>query len=185
MKKLFIAIAMIALFFVAFHSWRSALAAGNILPQDTKKAGATECPGMPSGAKSEMEMLGDQAMGFDQRATTHHFKLVDNGGEIEVQANNSSDTKSIEEIQLHLSHIAVLFQQGNFNVPMFVHNAVPPGVELMKRYKSLIAYTFEKLPAGGVVHIRTDDPRAKSAIYEFLKFQITEHKTGDTVTAQP
>ena len=49
----------------------------------------------------------------------------------------------------------------------------------MKSLKSAISYKFEETERGGRVRISTDDPQALTAVQSFLRFQITEHKTGD------
>jgi hypothetical protein len=116
-------------------------------------------------------------MGFDQTTTTHHFRLSKTGGVIEVTANDAADTKAIGQIQSHLQHIAVMFSEGNFSAPMLIHAQEPPGVPAMKRAGAAITYTYEALPKGGRVVLRTDAHVA--AIHDFLRFQITDHKTGD------
>jgi hypothetical protein len=62
---------------------------------------------------------------------------------------------------------------------MFVHDQVPPGVPVMKEKRAEISYSFEELPAGGRVRIKTRDPDALKAIHHFLRFQIEDHHTGD------
>src|SRR5215831_3644852 len=76
---------------------------------------------------------GDHAMGFNHLKTTHHFILLKTGGSIEVSANDGKDTASRDQIRQHLSHIAKLFAEGNFDTPMFIHATAPPGVETMNR----------------------------------------------------
>jgi hypothetical protein len=129
----------------------------------------------------EMEKRGDQGMGFDQQKTTHHFLLRKDGGAIQVTANSAADKSSTEEIQMHLRHIAGAFQSGDFNIPMFVHDQTPPGVATMKKLKDQIKYKYEPAENGGRVVISSANAEAVTAIHEFLKFQITEHKTGDTL----
>jgi hypothetical protein len=63
---------------------------------------------------------------------------------------------------------------------MFVHDQVPPGVPVMKEERAEISYGFEELPAGGMVRIKTENRDALKAIHEFLRFQIADHRTGDT-----
>jgi hypothetical protein len=50
---------------------------------------------------------------------------------------------------------------------------------VMQAKKRLIAYGYEDLPSGGSVVISTTDAGALKAIHEFIRYQITEHKTGD------
>jgi hypothetical protein len=132
----------------------------------------------------EMEKRGDQGMGFAQDKITHHFLLRKDGGAIQVTANSADDKTSKEEIQMHLHHIAQAFKSGDFNIPMFVHDQTPPGVAVMKKLKDQIKYRYEPAENGGRVVISSANAEAVAAIHEFLKFQITEHKTGDALEAR-
>ena len=132
-------------------------------------------------SKQQMEHRGNQGMGFDQQKTTHHFLLRKDGGAIQVTANSAADKSSTEEIQMHLRHIAGAFQSGDFNIPMFVHDQTPPGVATMKKLKDQIKYKYEPAENGGRVVISSANAEAVNAIHKFLKFQITEHKTGDAL----
>ncbi len=73
-----------------------------------------------------------------------------------------------------------MFSNGEFSIPMFVHDQVPPGVRVLKEKRADISYGFEELPAGGSVRIKTTNPDALKAVHEFLRFQIEDHHTGDT-----
>jgi hypothetical protein len=130
-------------------------------------------------AKNELDKRGDQGMGFAQDKTTHHFLLRKNGGAIQVTSNSADDKASKEEIQMHLQHIAAAFQSGDFNIPMFVHDQTPPGVATMTKLKDQIHYKNEAAENGGRVVISSANAEAITAIHKFLKFQITEHQTGD------
>jgi hypothetical protein len=129
----------------------------------------------------EMEKRGDQGMGFAQDKITHHFLLRKDGGAIQVTANSADDKTSKEEIQMHLHHITQAFKSGDFNIPMFVHDQTPPGVATMTKLKDQIHYTYKAAENGGRVVISSANAEAVAAIHEFLKFQITEHKTGDAL----
>jgi len=128
-----------------------------------------------------VEKHGDQAMGFPHDATTHHFRLSQDGGTIEVAANDASDKTNRDVIRTHLAHIAAVFGNGDFSTPMFVHDGVPPGVTTMKLLKAAIHYKYEEVSGGGRVRIESADPVALAAIHDFLRFQITEHQTGDSL----
>ena len=130
-------------------------------------------------ADEQMNKRGDHVMGFDHTKTTHHFKLQESGGSIEVTANSSDDVQSSEQIRMHLKHIAKMFADGNFNAPMLIHDQTPPGVPVMQELKGEIKYNYEEIDRGAAVRISTDNPTALKAIHEFLRFQIKEHKTGD------
>ncbi len=82
---------------------------------------------------------------------------------------------------MHLGHIAKMFADGNFKAPMLIHDQVPPGVPTMQKLKSDIQYKFEETEQGARIRIATSSPEALQAIYDFLRFQIKEHKTGDSL----
>lgn len=127
----------------------------------------------------DMDVRGNQGMGFAQDKTTHHFLLRKDGGAIQVTANSSDDKPSIEHIRMHLGHIRAAFQSGDFNIPGFVHDQTPPGVPVMMKLKDQIHYAYEEVAQGGRVVISSKSADAVAAVQEFLRFQITEHKTGD------
>ena len=132
-------------------------------------------------ADEEMNKRGDHVMGFDHTKTTHHFSLQETGGSIEVTANSSDDVESSEQIRMHLKHIAMMFAEGNFNAPILIHDQTPPGVPVMQKLKLEIKYDYEEIDRGAAVRISTNNPTALKAIHDFLRFQIKEHKTGDSL----
>lgn len=146
--------------------------------QSTQKAESpAECP--MHDAHAHMEERGEKGMGFSQTSTTHHFLIQPSGGTIEVSVKDGSDAANRDATRMHLAHIAKEFQSGVFDIPMFVHDTVPPGVPEMKRLQKEIRYSFEESPSGGRVVISSANQDAVEAIHKFLKFQIEEHKTGD------
>ena len=51
----------------------------------------------------------------------------------------------------------------------------------MELLKNKITYKYGEIQLGGRVVIDSSDPVAVAAIHDFLRFQITEHQTGDTL----
>jgi hypothetical protein len=140
-----------------------------------------------SNGSHEMNKRGDQVMGFDHMKTTHHFRLFEDGGALEITANSAADTESRDQIRMHLGHIAKMFGEGNFKAPMLIHEQTPPGVPTMQKLKKEITYSFQEIDGGAAIRISTKDASALEAIHSFLRFQIKEHKTGHSpeVTKQP
>jgi tRNA threonylcarbamoyladenosine modification (KEOPS) complex Pcc1 subunit len=124
---------------------------------------------------------GDEVMGFSHEKTTHHFRLYPDGGAIEAEANESKDTASRNQIRSHFEHIVTMFAAGDFSAPMLIHAQHPPGSEVMKRLRNVIDYKVESTEKGARIHIRTKDSQALRAIHEFLRFQISDHQTGDSL----
>lgn len=136
----------------------------------------------PAKPHCEMMKRGEKGMGFSQQTTTHHFRLLEDGGAIEIETNDPKDTDTRDQIRQHLAHVAKMFSEGNFEIPMFIHDKTPPGVPTMTELRDQIHYDFESMESGGRVRVRTSNARAVEAVHEFLRFQIAEHQTGDPVS---
>jgi hypothetical protein len=149
--------------------------------QEKKSSPTPPMTGMSDMQDQKMNERGDHVMGFDHTKTTHHFRLLSDGGSIEVAANSAQDTESRDQIRMHLGHIAKMFADGNFKAPMLIHDQTPPGVPTMQKLKGDIQYRFEETEHGARIRISTNSPDALRAIYDFLRFQIKEHKTGDSL----
>ncbi len=130
---------------------------------------------------AQVNERGDQAMGFSHRKTTHHFRLFPDGGAIEVTTNDVADAASLNQIRSHLTHLPQMFAAGNFDAPVLTHGRAPNGVLVMQRLKNAINYKYEDTERGGRVRITTANVEALAAVHEFLRFQINDHQTGDTL----
>ena len=131
---------------------------------------------------AELRKRGAAAMGFDQDKTTHHFRLFDTGGAIEVVANDPADLDVVGQVRAHLKEISSAFAAGDFGKPLATHNEMPPGVPTMQERKDALTFQYEEMVAGGRVRITASDATAKDAVHEFLRYQIREHATGDPLT---
>ena len=158
-------------------------AAGASAPQDPPHA-------MPPGATHEehlrqlqkdadLKTRGAAAMGFDQDGTAHRFRLLSDGGAIEVSVKVPTDAKGREQVRAHLREIARAFAAGDFEKPVATHGELPPGAAAMRDRRAAIAYSYEETSDGGRVRIATKNAAARDAIHEFLRYQIREHGTGD------
>jgi hypothetical protein len=124
---------------------------------------------------------GEQARGFDQTTTVLHFFLYDDGGAIEVTVKDRADKKNLAAVRTHLPHIVQAFRKGDFSDPAFAHGVAVPGTETMARLRDRIGYTYEDIRDGGRVRISTRHARTFAAVHEFLRSQIQEYKTGDSL----
>lgn len=156
---------------------------------------AGQHPAMPAGMTheehqaqmkkdAELRARGEAAMGFDQSATTHHFRLTAEGGAIEVSVNDAKDEANRTAIRAHLREIAAQFSSGDFGKPVMTHAETPAGADAMRQLRADITYTFEESAAGGRVRISTRNATALAAVHDFLRYQIREHATGDPLTVQ-
>jgi hypothetical protein len=121
--------------------------------------------------------LGDMGMGFTQEKTTPLLLLKD-GGVIQVSKRPKDDV-GYDRIRMHLTHVAKMFSEGNFDTPMFIHDTPPPGVPTMKKLHTEVQYVYDQIETGGKIMIAATDPKALKAVHHFLRFQFSEHQTGD------
>jgi len=134
---------------------------------------------------AQMNARGANVMGFDQVKTSHHFLLFADGGAIDVSANDKNEGRdemmgNRDAIRDHLPHIATMFGVGDFSNPMLVHGPNVPGTKELAALKARITYAYVATDRGGRVNIITADPAALAALHKFLRFQIADHKTGDS-----
>jgi dienelactone hydrolase len=134
--------------------------------------------------EAEMKRRGAAAMGFDQDAATHHFRLYPDGGAIEVDVKDARSQAERQNVRTHLKAITSEFARGAFDRPFQTHGEVPPGVEVMKARASRIVYRFEETAGGGRVRLTTADAEALEAIHAFLRYQIQEHATDPKPAAR-
>ena len=132
----------------------------------------------------DVDRRGDKVMGFSHEKTRHTFRLLGDGGAIEVRALDGGDAESIGAIRSHLKVIEKDFTSGTFAKPEEIHAKLPDGADVMKERGSSIVYRYEELEGGARVRIRTKDPRALDAVHRFLRFQIADHRTGDPTTVE-
>jgi len=123
---------------------------------------------------------GDHVMGFPHDKATHHFRLYPDGGAIEVESNAGQDVATRDEIRSHFAHIVKMFAVGNFSAPMLIHSQNPPGAETMKKLRDAIQYKLEDTERGARIRITTKNAEAVRGIHAFLRFQISDHQTGDS-----
>jgi len=160
----------------------STLGSGRLLAQDPM----ADCPMhaqhmAQTGSGSPVDSRGDEVMGFGHERTRHHFLLAPEGGSIDVAVTDPADAASREAIRKHLAQVAQRFAEGDFAMPGAIHARTLPGIETMRQRKAEIDYRYEETPSGGRVRIVSANPEAREAIHAFLRAQIEDHRTGDSV----
>ena len=125
------------------------------------------------------------SLGVSHDQTRHSFRLFADGGAIELRVNAGAGADVVEAIRSHLQMVAKQFAANDFTTPMFVHGKTPDGIPEMQRLHDQISFRYEALPAGARVRITTSSPEALAAVHEFLRFQVVEHRTGDSGVVEP
>ena len=128
----------------------------------------------------QVKERGAHVMGFDQDKTTHSFRLHPDGGAVDISVKDRADAANRDAIRSHLPHIAQMFGDGNFEAPMLIHATKVPGTDQMAAMKNRIRFVYVETPTGGRLDIFTTDADALKAVHEFMRFQIADHRIGDT-----
>lgn len=142
--------------------------------------GSSGSPAVRQSGQQAINQRGAHVMGFDQDKTVHHFRLHADGGAVDIAVRDGSDSANRDAIRAHLPHIAKMFADGNFEAPMLIHQTNVPGTDKMAALKSRIRFVYVETPQGGRLDIFTTDREALAAVHAFLRFQIEDHRTGDS-----
>jgi hypothetical protein len=137
------------------------------------------CPHNPANRRAAVDQRHDEVTGVPHEGAVHHFLLQPSGGTIRLEVTQATDVAGRDRVRSHLQVVARAFADGDFSLPMHIHDEVPPGVDVMKDRKAAIRYVYAPTERGGEVRIATEDPEARAAIHRFLRFQIDDHGTGD------
>lgn len=134
-----------------------------------------------SAAFDQVDARGDLVMRFAHSAATHRFLLNAAGGTIEVRVVDHEDQATLDQVRAHLKKVAADFQVGDFAMPLEIHGRQPSGVEAMRAKGAAIRYRYRETEHGARVELASEDAAAVAAIHAFLRFQIVEHRTGDSL----
>lgn len=148
-------------------------------PIIAQEADPGACPMHAAHMAADVDRRGDEVMGFSHTTTTHHFRLAKDGGAIEIAANDAGDVANIAAIRKHLNAVAEAFARGDFAMPEAIHSVLPAGAEALAAHRADVEYRYEETPSGARVRIIAKSPETLAAVHDFLRFQITEHRTGD------
>jgi hypothetical protein len=148
--------------------------------------GSQECPmhaahrGEGNGQHEGVNRRHDDATGVSHSASVHHFLLYPDGGRIVLEVKDVNDAVTSNRVREHLQRVVREFREGRFDLPVLIHDRTPPGAEAMSRLSSVIRYVYSPTTAGGQIDIVTASDEARDAIHAFLRFQIEDHRTGDS-----
>ncbi len=135
-------------------------------------------------SEADMNSRFSRVLGTDVDKLSQHYYLVKNGGVIELTAKDPQDQAVIKAIQKYLDSQKDLFEKGKNESETEVHGKAPDGLLGIKRFRNEITFFSTGTDNGAVLRMFTVNEQAKQAVYEFMKFEIAEHKTGDVLTVE-
>lgn len=120
-----------------------------------------------------------KALGTDADKIVQHYYLVKNGGVIEFTAKDPADTATISAVRKYLDTQKDLFEKGKADADTEIYGKIPDGLPVLKKLRNEITFFAVKDDDGAALRMFSVNDQARQAIQDFLKFQISEHKTGD------
>jgi hypothetical protein len=120
-----------------------------------------------------------KVLGTDAEKIVQHYYLVKNGGVIEFTAKDPADNATISTVQKYLDAQKNLFEKGKADADTEIYGKVPDGLQALKKLRNEITFFAVNTDGGAALRMFSVNEQARQAIQDFLKFQISEHKTGD------
>lgn len=112
--------------------------------------------------------------------TRQHFHLYKSGGSLDCTPLTPPDTNVRDKIRSQLKGLTHKFQKGLLPDAKYEPRKAVPGSATIRKLHKEIDFVYQDLPMGGRIKITTGNPKALSAIHEFLKFEIKLQHTGDS-----
>jgi len=121
-------------------------------------------------------------MPFDLNATLHIFQDTATGGIQQVIANDPTDQENIGLIRSHLQEEAVLFANGDFQDPSYLHGEAMPGLADLKEAgkKGSIDINYQNIDGGGQITYDSKDLSVIIALHLWFQAQVLDH--GENAT---
>ncbi len=132
--------------------------------------------------EQEMNARFSKAVGVSLDKFILHYYLVKNGGVVELAAKDPGDAATVAAIQKYLQSQRELWEKGKETVVTEIHGTFPEPAATMRKLRNEITFYMAKTDNGGVLRMFSINDQARAAIQDYLKFEITQHKTGDSPT---
>jgi hypothetical protein len=112
-----------------------------------------------------------------------HYYIVKNGGVVDISAKDPNDSSTIAAIQKYLQNQKDLWEKGKESAVTAVHERPPESAATMRRLRNEITFYMAKTDTGGDLRMFSINDQARLAIQDYMRFEIAEHRTGDSTTA--
>jgi hypothetical protein len=122
--------------------------------------------------------------GFDSERVQRHFYILKNGGAIEIVARDANDDATIKAIRTFLKKESDFLSKGNLDTLAAMYGKPPESAAALKKLRDEVNIAMVPQEHGAVIRLLTVNPQAKAAVYDYLRFQIDQLKTGDPTEPQ-
>lgn len=121
----------------------------------------------------------------DESKIERHYWLLKNGGAIEMICKAPCEDATQKSIQNYLDSLSKSFEKGAFDAEFVNGASAPEALATLKKLRDEV--TFHAAPSSEVgysLRMLTVNPQARDAIYEFIRYEVTNRKTGDPTTLE-
>ncbi|HEX8926526.1 MAG TPA: hypothetical protein VF786_12080 [Terriglobales bacterium] len=118
----------------------------------------------------------------DESKIERHYWLLKNGGAIEMVCKAPCDSSTQATIQQYLDALAKSFEKGSFEAEFVTGTTAPVSLANLKKLRDEVTFHAASSDVGYSLRMLTVNPQARDAIYDFMRYEITNRKTGDPTT---
>jgi len=120
----------------------------------------------------------------DESKIQRHYWLLKNGGAIEMVCKEPCDNSTQTAIQNYLDSLTKAFEKGSFDSEFVSGVSTPESLATLRKLRDEITFSAANSEVGYSLRMLTVNPQARDAIYDFLRYEITNRKTGDPTTLE-
>jgi hypothetical protein len=119
---------------------------------------------------------------YDRHRVVHHFYLYPDGGMVTLTVTDPSDAETRKAVRAYVQRVSQLMVVGNLTRLREQFGDGVPGLTRIaeaRGRKATITVHSSTPDEGSQIIFSTADAAALEGLHDFLRFQITDLKTGD------
>jgi len=120
----------------------------------------------------------------DESKIERHYWLLKNGGAIEFICKAPCDSSTQASIQGYLDSLGKAFEKGSFDAEFVSGSNAPETLATLRKLREEVTFQSASSEVGYSLRMLTVNPQAREAIYDFIRYEITNRKTGDPTTLE-
>jgi hypothetical protein len=120
----------------------------------------------------------------DESKIERHYWLLKNGGAIEMVCKAPCESGTQTAIQNYLDSLTKAFEKGSFDSEFVSGASAPETVMTLRKLRDEVTFNAAPSEVGYTLRMLTVNPQARDAIYDFLRYEINNRKTGDPTTLE-
>jgi hypothetical protein len=120
---------------------------------------------------------GSGSTAFHSPEATSEFIVTRSGGVVRMTVNDPQNAEEAGRISMRLRSVAAQFARGDFDLRGGA-GASAPGAAQLRELRGKVTYTAHSIEDGAELIISSQDPKAVTAIHQFLEFHRRSQPGG-------